>query len=71
MRESKVLMGAVVLSIVLTLLTIYFVPIQALFQTMPLNPTDWALIVVTCIPALLIPPHIIFGHHKEEKKKQD
>ncbi|MGY5858428.1 MAG: cation-translocating P-type ATPase [Candidatus Thorarchaeota archaeon] len=70
-RKSKVLMGAVVLSAVLTLLTIYFVPLQAIFQTMPLNPTDWLLIVLTCIPALLIPPHIIFGHHKEKKKKMD
>ena len=70
-RKSTVLMGAVVLSAVLTLLTIYFVPLQAIFQTMPLNPTDWAFIVVSCIPALLIPPHIIFGHHKEKKQKLD
>ncbi|MHA1849826.1 MAG: cation-translocating P-type ATPase, partial [Candidatus Thorarchaeota archaeon] len=70
-RKSTVLMGAVILSAVLTLLTIYFVPLQAIFQTMPLNPTDWVLILVTCIPALLIPPHIIFGHHKEKKKKLD
>ncbi|MGY5878649.1 MAG: cation-translocating P-type ATPase [Candidatus Thorarchaeota archaeon] len=70
-RKSQVLMGAVVLSAVLTLMTIYFVPLAAIFQTMPLNPTDWALILVTCIPALLIPPHIIFGHHKEKKKKLD
>jgi len=70
-RESKVLMGAVVLSAVLTLLTIYFAPLAVLFQTMPLNPTDWALIVLTCIPALLIPSHIIFGHHKEKKKILD
>jgi Ca2+-transporting ATPase len=66
-RKSTVLMGAVILSAVLTLMTIYFVPLQIVFQTMPLNPTDWALILVTCIPALLIPPHIIFGHHKEKK----
>ena len=70
-RKSQVLMGAVVLSAVLTLMTIYFVPLAAIFQTMPLNLTDWALILVTCIPALLIPPHIIFGHHKEKKKKLD
>ena len=70
-RKSQVLMGAVALSAVLTLMTIYFPPLAAIFQTMPLNPTDWALILVTCIPALLIPPHIIFGHHKEKKKKLD
>ncbi len=70
-RKSQVLMGAVALSAVLTLMTIYFPPLAAIFQTMPLNPTDWALILVTCIPALLIPPHIIFGHHKEKKKMLD
>jgi len=69
-KKSTVLMAAVTLSAVLTLLTIYFVPLQAIFETMPLNPTDWVIIILTCIPALLIPPHIIFGHHKE-KKKQD
>ncbi|TFG30972.1 cation-translocating P-type ATPase [Candidatus Thorarchaeota archaeon] len=70
-RKSTVLMAAVALSAILTLLTIYFAPLQVIFETMPLNPTDWALIIITCIPALLIPPHIIFGHHKEKKRKLD
>jgi Ca2+-transporting ATPase len=69
-RKSKVLMAAVSLSAVLTLATIYFPPLAVLFQTMPLNLSDWALIIATCIPALLIPSHILFGH-KKEKKKQD
>ena len=67
-RKSTVLMAAVTLSAVLTLFTIYFVPLQAIFETMPLNPTDWVIVILTCIPALLIPPHIIFGHHKENQK---
>jgi len=67
-RESKVLMGAVALSAMLTLLTIYFPPLAAVFETVPINAIDWGIIVLTCIPALLIPPHIIFGHHHESKK---
>ncbi len=68
MRKSKVLMGAVALSIILTLATIYFPPLAMLFETVPINLIDWCIVLVTCIPALLIPPHIIFGHHRESKK---
>ncbi|MFW9788760.1 MAG: cation-translocating P-type ATPase [Candidatus Thorarchaeota archaeon] len=64
-RGSKVLMGAVILSLLLTLLTIYFPPMAVIFQTVPLNPLDWVIILLTCIPALLIPPHIIFGHSRK------
>ena len=68
-RESKVLMGAVLLSLVLTLLTIYFPPMAVLFQTAPLNLIDWVVIVLVCLPALLIPPHIIFGHFRDRTPK--
>ena len=68
MRGSKVLMGAVALSVILTIATIYFPPMAALFQTVPINVIDWSIILVSCIPALLIPPHIIFGHHRQSKK---
>lgn len=61
-RGSKFLMGAVLLSLVLTLLTIYFPPLAAVFQTKPLNPLDWVVVMLTCLPALLIPPHLIFRH---------
>jgi Ca2+-transporting ATPase len=66
-RGSKVLMGAVALSVILTLLTIYFPPLAVLFETVPLNSIDWVIVILTSIPALLIPPHIIFGHHKEKQ----
>ena len=65
--ESKALMIAVMFSFVLTLVTIYVPFVAALFQCVPLNPLDWVVIILACIPALLIPPHILFGHHKEEK----
>ncbi|MBY8996501.1 MAG: cation-translocating P-type ATPase [Candidatus Thorarchaeota archaeon] len=67
-RRSKVLMGAVVLSAVLTLVTIYFPPMAVLFGTVPINAIDWGVILLTCLPALLIPPHIIFGHHRKPQK---
>ena len=66
-RKSKVLMVAVLLSAVLTLMTIYFPPLAFVFQTMPLNALDWVVVLLTCLPALLIPPHIIFGHNHEKK----
>jgi Ca2+-transporting ATPase len=69
-KGSKVLMGAVALSIILTILTIYFPPVATLFETMPLNAIDWGVIVLTCLPALIIPPHIIFGHHRRRKKEE-
>lgn len=65
-RGSKVLMGAVALSVLLTLMTIYFPPLAAIFRTVPLNVIDWVIVIGTSIPALLIPPHIIFGHNKKK-----
>ncbi|MFX1602539.1 MAG: cation-translocating P-type ATPase [Promethearchaeota archaeon] len=62
--NSRALIGAVLLSVVLTMATIYVPFMWPLFQTMPLQPIDWAVIIVTCIPGLLIPPHIVFGHRK-------
>ncbi len=70
-RGSKVLIGAVFLSLILTMLTIYFPPMAAMFQTVPINAIDWGVILLTCIPALIIPPHIIFGHHRRSKKNQE
>ncbi len=64
-KHSWALMAAVLLSAVLTLATIYVPFLQVLFQTMPLNAIDWVIIIATCIPALLIPPHILFGHTHE------
>ncbi|MFX1260558.1 MAG: cation-translocating P-type ATPase [Promethearchaeota archaeon] len=62
---SKALLGAVALSVLLTLATVYVPFMWPLFGTMPLNVVDWGIILLTCLPALLIPPHIIFGHRRE------
>ncbi|MFW9909509.1 MAG: cation-translocating P-type ATPase [Candidatus Thorarchaeota archaeon] len=63
-RESKYLIVAVILSVVLTLATIYLPFMQPLFETVPLDLIDWGIIFVACIPALLIPPHRIFGYFR-------
>ncbi len=70
-KGSKVLMGAVILSVILTILTIYFPPMAGLFETVPINLIDWGVIVLACLPALLIPPHIIFGRFRNTKEKLD
>ncbi len=64
-RESRMLIAAVLLSAVLTLATIYVPFMQPLFETVPLDLADWALILITCTPAFLIPPHKIFGHFRD------
>ena len=69
-RGSKVLMGAVLLSLVLTMFTIYFPPMAVLFQTVPINAIDWVVILLTCLPALIIPPHLIFGYFRKSETKQ-
>ncbi|MCF2136403.1 MAG: cation-translocating P-type ATPase [Candidatus Thorarchaeota archaeon] len=67
-RQSKALLIAVAVSVILTLATIYVPFMQPLFQTVPLNAEDWAVIILTSIPALLIPPHLIFRHKEEHEK---
>ncbi|RDE17293.1 MAG: hypothetical protein C4K49_03185, partial [Candidatus Thorarchaeota archaeon] len=64
---TKYLFAAVMASVVLTLATIYLPFAQPLFETMSLNLEDWMVILVTSLPALLIPPHIIFGHWRSER----
>ncbi len=65
-RESKYLIGAVLLSIVLTLATIYMPFMQPLFQTVPLDLFDWGLVILLSVPALLIPSSRIFGRFRKE-----
>ncbi|MHA1930498.1 MAG: HAD-IC family P-type ATPase, partial [Candidatus Thorarchaeota archaeon] len=65
-RESKYLIGAVLLSIVLTLATIYAPFMQPLFQTVPLDLFDWSLVILLSVPALLIPSSRIFGRFRKE-----
>jgi Ca2+-transporting ATPase len=68
LRGSKALISAVLLSIVLTLATIYVPVLQGLFGTYSLGFDTWALVILTSLPVLLIPPHWIFGHKGELKE---
>jgi Ca2+-transporting ATPase len=63
--SSKVLFSALLLSIILTLSTIYIPFMWPLFGTQPLPLIDWALIIATSISGLLIPPHKIFSNFKK------
>ena len=66
LREARVLLGAVLLSVILTLATIYVPFMAALFQTVPLGLSDWVLIIGTSSAALLIPSSKIFGRYRQE-----
>ncbi|MFX1369331.1 MAG: cation-translocating P-type ATPase [Promethearchaeota archaeon] len=66
-RHSTALFAAVILSAILTIATIYVPFMWPLFQTTPLNLIDWAVIILTSLPGLLIPPHIIFGHNQRKE----
>jgi len=55
--SNKLLLGAVILSAVLTVI----IPYTGLFGTMPLNPTDWLLILPFSLSGFLILPEIFYG----------
>ncbi len=67
--NSKALAGTVLLSVVLTLIVLYVPFITPLFGAVPLSALDWLIIFVSCLPALLIPPHKIFGYFREREEK--
>jgi len=56
--QNKKLVLAVVMSFMLQLLVIYLPPLQHLFSTVPLNPSDWLIIVAIATSGLLILPEV-------------
>ena len=53
--ENKYLVWAVISSIVLTLIVIYYPPLQTIFHTVPVVPRDWLLIIaMASIPTFLL-----------------
>ncbi|PGZ96784.1 calcium-translocating P-type ATPase, SERCA-type [Bacillus pseudomycoides] len=62
------LVGAVLISILLMLVVIYYPPLQPIFSTMPIQARDWLLIVgLSSIPTFLLVGSLLTG--KPEKKK--
>ncbi|PEZ00855.1 calcium-translocating P-type ATPase, SERCA-type [Bacillus sp. AFS018417] len=62
------LVGAVLISILLMLVVIYYPPLQPIFSTMPIKARDWLLIVgLSSIPTFLLVGSLLTG--KPEKKK--
>ncbi|NWF94772.1 MAG: cation-translocating P-type ATPase [Candidatus Thorarchaeota archaeon] len=64
LKGTTYLFMAVLASALLTLVTIYVPFVQPFFKTVPLTLSDWAVVLLASLPALLIPSPIIFGHRK-------
>ena len=63
------LVGAVIISILLMLVVIYYPPLQPIFSTLPIQARDWLLIVgLSSIPTFLLVGSLLTG--KKEKKKK-
>ncbi|MGV9170486.1 MAG: cation-translocating P-type ATPase [Promethearchaeia archaeon] len=63
--NSNALIIAVLVSVVLTLVVLYVPFMWSLFETVPLTPFEWLVILLSCLPALLLPPHKIFGYFRD------
>ncbi len=62
------LVGAVIISVLLMLVVIYYPPLQPIFSTMPIQARDWLLIAgLSSIPTFLLVGSLLTG--KKEKKK--
>ncbi len=62
------LVGAVIISVLLMLVVIYYPPLQPIFSTMPIQARDWLLIGgLSSIPTFLLVGSLLTG--KKEKKK--
>jgi Ca2+-transporting ATPase len=64
LRESKVLLGAVLVSLILTLLALY-TPFSIAFGTVPLSFDLWIVILLPCLIAFLTPIHWFLGNESE------
>jgi Ca2+-transporting ATPase len=63
-RDSKILLGAVLLSLSLTILVVYS-PLSIAFGTVPLAPQFWLLVVALCLPGFLAPVYRLMTHESE------
>jgi len=55
---NKRLVLAVLSSLLLQLLVVYAPPLQGIFRTVALDPTDWLLVFAFASPALLVLPEL-------------
>ena len=59
--ENKYLVWAVISSVVLMLIVIYYTPLQTIFHTVSIEPRDWLLIVgMASIPTFLLAGSLLF-----------
>lgn len=63
------LVGAVIVSILLMLVVIYYPPLQPIFSTLPIQARDWLLIVgLSSIPTFLLVGSLLTGNNEKKKK---
>jgi Ca2+-transporting ATPase len=63
-RESKILLGAVLFSFTLTILVLY-TPLSIAFGTVPLGLNHWILIIALGLIPLLTPIYLFLGHESD------
>lgn len=64
------LVGAVIISVLLMLVVIYYPPFQPIFDTLPIKPRDWLLIVgLSSIPTFMLVGSLLTGNKKKKKKR--
>jgi magnesium-transporting ATPase (P-type) len=69
-RKSKILIGAVLFSLTLTLLALYS-PLSIAFGTVPLGLNHWAMIIPLCLIACLTPIYRFLGHESQGGCEED
>ncbi|WP_373229975.1 calcium-translocating P-type ATPase, SERCA-type [Cohnella sp.] len=69
--ENKVLVLAVLSSLLLMLAVLYLEPLQPVFKTVPLNFRDWALVLVAAgIPTFALGIGSVLGSSKQKKNRK-
>jgi len=69
--RNRLLLLAVVLSLVLQLMVIYLPSLQVVFKTVPLNARDWLIILAISATGLLILPEVFMGHSTPGSPKRE
>jgi Ca2+-transporting ATPase len=64
------LVGAVIISVLLMLVVIYYPPLQPIFDTLPIKSRDWLLIIgLSSIPTFMLVGSLLTGNKKKKKKR--
>ena len=67
-RTNKSLLIAVVISIFSTLAVVYITPLPAMFQTVPLDLLEWALVISLSSLGFLVVPEIFIRKTRNKNR---